>query len=222
MAPRTRYKKSEASREHVLQAAIDTLAAKGYARTSVGDIAERAAMSKGSVHYHFESKEDLVTHVLHTCLARIGRPVHLAWEEPGGSSTTRIAGAVAALRKTRDDMGPEMRVLIDLMAQAVHDESLRAPIAAAMKAEREALHVALQDSLQELGLVPVVAPDLILRLLMALLDGFVLHRLFDPPTPEESDALDEALTHLARGLFAATAAQNEAAMRTSEAPRLRS
>ena len=95
MGTRTRYKKSEVSREQVLQAAIDTLAAKGYAHTSVGDIAERAGMSKGSVLYHFESKDDLITHVLHACIVRIGAPVRAAWERPGVSSTERIAGAIA-------------------------------------------------------------------------------------------------------------------------------
>lgn len=218
-ARRTRYKKSEVSREQVLQAAIDCLATKGFAHTSVGDIAERAGMSKGSVHYHFESKDDLLTHVLHHCLERIGTPVRAAWEQKALSSTERIAGAISALRQTREDMGPEMRVVIDLMAQAVHDEQLRVPIAAAMQREREALLEALRESLHELGMTPLVAPELILRLLMAMLDGFVLHRLFDPPTPEESDALDAALTHIARGLFAATGP--EFFMPETDAPRLR-
>ena len=223
MTPKTRYKKSGVSREQVLQAAVDTLAAKGYARTSVGDIAERAGMSKGSVHYHFESKDDLLTHVLHHCLERIGAPVRAAWEQRAVTSTERIAGAIGALRQTRDDLGPEMRVIIDLMAQAVHDEQLRGPIAAAMQREREALLEALRESLGELGMVPLVAPDLILRLLMAMLDGFVLHRLFDPPTPEESDALDAALTHIARGLFAATTGEFATPMPLSaDLPRLRS
>ncbi len=204
MAQRTRYKKSAESREHVLEAAIATLADKGYAHTSVGDIAERAGMSKGSVHYHFESKDDLLAHVLHVCIARIGEPVRAAWDRPGVSSIERIAAAIGALRETRDDLGPEMRVLVNLMAQAVHDEQLRSPIATAMRQERETLHGALTDSLAELGVVPVVAPELILRLLMALLDGLVLHRLFDPPTPAESDAIDAALTEIARSLFATT------------------
>lgn len=207
MAARTRYKKSEVSREHVLQAAIDTLAAKGYAHTSVGDIAERAGMSKGSVHYHFESKDDLIAHVLHACIARIGAPVRAAWERPGVSSTERIAGAIGSLRETRESLAPELRVLVDLMAQAVHDDHLRGPIAAAMRQEREALLEALRESIAELGMVPVVPPELILRLLMAMLDGLVLHRLFDPPTPEESDGIDLALTHIARGLFAATSGE---------------
>ncbi len=207
MTQRTRYKKSEVSREQVLQAAIDTLASKGYAHTSVGDIAERAGMSKGSVHYHFESKDDLLAHVLHVCIARIGKPVREAWEKPGISATERIAAAIGCLRETRESLKPELRVLVDLMAQAVHDEQLRAPIAVAMRQEREQLLEALRASIEELGMVPVVAPDLILRLLMALLDGLVLHRLFDPPTAEESDALDVALTHIARGLFAASSGE---------------
>jgi AcrR family transcriptional regulator len=195
----------------VLQAAVETLASKGFAHTSVSDIAERAGMSKGSVHYHFESKDDLLAHVLQACIARIGAPVRAAWEQPGISATERIAAAIGSLRETRESLRPELRVLVDLMAQAVHDEKLRVPIASAMRQERVQLLVALRASMGELGMVPVVAPELILRLLTALLDGLVLHRLFDPPSAEESDALDAALTHIAHGLFAASASGESSA-----------
>jgi AcrR family transcriptional regulator len=58
MTKRTGYKKSEASRKQVLDAAVATLAERGLARTSVSDIAATAGMSKGSAHDHFEDKDD--------------------------------------------------------------------------------------------------------------------------------------------------------------------
>jgi AcrR family transcriptional regulator len=67
--PRSRgsYKKSEVSRRQVLEAAVKALAKRGYAKTSVSDIAHAAGMSKGAVHYHFESKDDLIARVLEHC-----------------------------------------------------------------------------------------------------------------------------------------------------------
>ena len=77
------YKKSEASREHVLDAAIAVLAKKGITGTSVQDIADAAGLSKGAVHYHFESKEELLERVLDRCHEVGEARVRAVFAQPG-------------------------------------------------------------------------------------------------------------------------------------------
>src|SRR5438105_2365671 len=82
MRTKTEYKKSEASRQQVIDAAIKTIAKRGISNTSVSDIASSAGMSKGVVHYHFKSKDDLLGRVLEQCSARMSERVRRAWETP--------------------------------------------------------------------------------------------------------------------------------------------
>ena len=52
-----------ARRAQIVDAAIDTIAEVGYARTSLGRIAERAGISRGLISYHFAGKEELITEI---------------------------------------------------------------------------------------------------------------------------------------------------------------
>ncbi|MGE2720350.1 ScbR family autoregulator-binding transcription factor [Mycolicibacterium celeriflavum] len=54
-----RQARSEATRRRIIEAAVDLFNEIGYPATSLGDIIERADMTKGALYYHFDSKEAL-------------------------------------------------------------------------------------------------------------------------------------------------------------------
>lgn len=49
------------TRTRILDVAVDLFIEQGYAGTSIRDISERLGMTKGSLYYHFASKEDVLT-----------------------------------------------------------------------------------------------------------------------------------------------------------------
>ncbi len=53
-----------ARRLQLIEATIDTLAARGYARTTLTDVAKVAGLSHGLVNFHFETKEKLLAETL--------------------------------------------------------------------------------------------------------------------------------------------------------------
>jgi AcrR family transcriptional regulator len=57
-------RKSERTRRAVLDAAARLFARRGYAGTNLSDIAAEAGIKTGSLYYHFESKDELVSEVL--------------------------------------------------------------------------------------------------------------------------------------------------------------
>ena len=61
MVPQAR---SEATRQKILNAAIDLFSEVGYAAAGLGEIIERAGMTKGALYHHFDSKEALATAVI--------------------------------------------------------------------------------------------------------------------------------------------------------------
>lgn len=54
----------DARRRQLIDATIDTIAKRGYARTTLTDVANTAGLSHGLVNFHFETKEKLLTETL--------------------------------------------------------------------------------------------------------------------------------------------------------------
>lgn len=55
----TQAERREHTRALVLDAARDLFGAHGYAATSIGDILDRAAVSRGALYHHFASKDEV-------------------------------------------------------------------------------------------------------------------------------------------------------------------
>jgi AcrR family transcriptional regulator len=67
---------SAARRAQFVAAAIETIAEVGYARATLGRIAERVGVSKGVICYHFAGKDELVREVIADIAARGGAFVY--------------------------------------------------------------------------------------------------------------------------------------------------
>jgi AcrR family transcriptional regulator len=61
MVPQAR---SEVTRQKILDAAIGLFGEVGYAAAGLGEIIERAGMTKGALYHHFDSKEALATAII--------------------------------------------------------------------------------------------------------------------------------------------------------------
>ncbi len=65
-----REQKREATREQVLAAAEALFTERGFEATTVDDIAERADVAKGTVYYHFKTKEDVAVAITRVAMRR--------------------------------------------------------------------------------------------------------------------------------------------------------
>ncbi|MFC5503496.1 TetR/AcrR family transcriptional regulator [Lysinimonas soli] len=65
------HKLAVARQEHILNAALSEFAAHGFADASLNRIIDAAGISKGSMYYYFDGKEDLYTHVIRDRLERL-------------------------------------------------------------------------------------------------------------------------------------------------------
>jgi AcrR family transcriptional regulator len=61
MVPQAR---SEVTRQKLLDAAIDLFSEVGYPAAGLGEIIERAGMTKGALYHHFDSKDALATAII--------------------------------------------------------------------------------------------------------------------------------------------------------------
>ena len=83
-----------ATREKILQAALQVFAEKGYHRAAVDDIVRVSATSKGGVYHHFPNKEALFLALVDEFSAHLARAVALAIASSHGA----LAKVEAALR----------------------------------------------------------------------------------------------------------------------------
>lgn len=74
MSPRTKQQSEslrEVSRTRIMEAALGLFAGKGFAATSISDIAGAAGISKGLMYNYFAGKDELLEHVLQMLLGRV-------------------------------------------------------------------------------------------------------------------------------------------------------
>jgi AcrR family transcriptional regulator len=197
---RAGYKKSEDSRRQVLDAAIATLAARGLASTSIQDIADAAGLSKGAVHYHFESKDELLQHVLGRCCESIHERVRAVFEEPG-LPMERVRRALSEMWAVRRDGIPEFRVLSELHTLSRQNEAIRKALGLALRKAREQIIEVGLNRLIEMGLKARCGHSVAPRLILATLDGLSLQHEVDPIPPEEEIEILKALEITLIALF---------------------
>jgi len=70
--PRPRFHRlADEQQTRILDAALDEFAAHGYRGASLNRIISNAGVSKGSMYYYFDDKEDLYTHVIRDGLQQL-------------------------------------------------------------------------------------------------------------------------------------------------------
>jgi AcrR family transcriptional regulator len=66
-----RQARSEATRQKIIDAAVELFSGVGYQDTGLAEIIERAQMTKGALYYHFDSKEALAVAIVEEGAAEV-------------------------------------------------------------------------------------------------------------------------------------------------------
>lgn len=70
-----RQRQREATRERILEAAVETFAEQGFLGASTREIARRAGTNQGLITYHFQSKDELWRAAVDSIFERLGSPL---------------------------------------------------------------------------------------------------------------------------------------------------
>jgi AcrR family transcriptional regulator len=184
-----RYKKSEISVTHIVDATIRVLARQGYAHTSLMDIANEVGMSKGAVHYHFPTKEALISQVLETAVEAVAERTRRVWTA-GENPLVAVRSALRELWQARAVPSDEVKVVSDLLAQSMHDPNLREPLATYYRFAFSQVEEHLRGTAAGLGIRTKIDPAFIPRILHALLDGLLLQKLVDPESIQDDQVIE--------------------------------
>ncbi|MCC7538983.1 MAG: TetR/AcrR family transcriptional regulator [Deltaproteobacteria bacterium] len=181
MTPRPRNARTDAlgrtSRERVLASAEQLFALKGFAGTSMSDIAKGAEAGKGSIYWHFESKDDILLALLEQrAEAWIAESVEAARSAEGLVAKVDAALAMAERRMRRDKDALRL-LLLTLLERSAVDARVR-------KRVREVYRRYRAETERELAaMMPMVPPAqrrAIGVLVLGAFDGLFLQWQLDP------------------------------------------
>ncbi|MBZ5579381.1 MAG: TetR/AcrR family transcriptional regulator [Acidobacteriia bacterium] len=190
LSSRPKGDKRDRTRAKLLEAARALIRERGYERTTLEDVAERAGMTTGAIYGNFKNRDDLFIALGQTYWAPIRPRVKL------GSSFPEIlhAMAEATIAAIPDRSAAAVGRLTGL-AYAITDETMRAQVTGAT-AESYALGEAWLRAVTNEEDLPMPAAHLV-RVLHALTEGLVLQRLLTPSLLPDQ-VIREAFAALAR------------------------
>lgn len=125
--PKARVDKFSERRAELGEAALTTLAALGYARTSLREIAQNSEFSHGVLHYYFSDKIDLIICSVKQYKARcVTRYDHAV--DSANTCEELMEGFLQSLADTLRDEGHVHRLWYDLRSQALFEEAFRSDV----------------------------------------------------------------------------------------------
>lgn len=78
-------KEAEDRKKEILDVAEELFATKGYDHTSTTDILDRVGIARGTLYYHFRSKEEILDALIHRVIQDMVRNIHQAVSEQRGA-----------------------------------------------------------------------------------------------------------------------------------------
>ena len=180
---RTEARKA-ATREAIIAAAVDQLAAGGYASASIQAVARRAGVATGTLYRHFESKSALFAEAFRRAARRELDAFASATADDGRDTTERIGAAVEAFARRA-------------LAEPTRAYALLAePVDPAVEAERLEFRRGYRDVLAEIMQQGIDRDELMphdTQTFSAALIGATAEALIGPLSTQPRPADDEAL-----------------------------
>lgn len=160
--------KGAAVRARIEAAAIELIAERGWGAVSTRQLAERAGVTAGLVHYHYRSLDDaLRTAVLGAAQTMMDEFVGTIGGAPDLEQA--VARLWAGLDRHPSDE-PGSVLIIEAMLAALRDPEMRTALTVVLHRFRRAL----ADRLRQAG---IADPEATAAVLAAALDGVMLHRM---------------------------------------------
>jgi AcrR family transcriptional regulator len=194
--PRTRPTRDQ-TKQRLFAAAADVFSSRGIGGASIDAIAEAAGFSRGAFYSNFGSKDDLIIEMLadHAEFsAERNRRLLEHYRDPVdfvAASRTEVAD--------EDDLLGRLPLLhMELILYVARSKERRPELAERLKARRELIAEIIAVTNKSAGPGQFVDPSWA-QMLLALEDGFRLHRLIDPEGTSE-DAFLVAVQDLQRAI----------------------
>jgi AcrR family transcriptional regulator len=176
---RTQAERTEETRRRILDAAVDVLAAKGYAGFRTADVSAIAGVSRGAQTHHFPSKDELVVAVVEHVFQRTA--------DLGRKRAHRVRSTDDAIKALISDsqeffFSELFLIALDLAIQGRVQQGDAHPVSQISAATRLPVEASWLAALIDSGVPASVAEDL-LWLTISIVRGLAVRRLWQHDAP---------------------------------------
>lgn len=152
----------------IMDAVHEALLEHGFAALTMQDIADEASVSKSLLHYHYDTKQDLLVAFLDYLVERGEQRAAECDDEPASERLRSFARS--ALVDTSENDWAFATAILELKAQAPHDETYREQLARNEASLRSYVASIVRTGI-ETGDFRAVDPEATARLFLAAIDG---------------------------------------------------
>ncbi len=185
--------------QRILEAAASLFGRDGFQGASMNAVAREAGVSKGLLHYHFQSKEHLLLEAQRATFRQIFRRFSERFERGERGMDTAV-DALDALWDSIIAMRGWTPFMVETISQAVGDRPGRAPVDAfyeeAMSLLQQGIEQTFHHDMDRLA----VPPERLARMVRVNMHGLIVE-LARATTPEEIEHAQETYRDL-RDMFA--------------------
>jgi AcrR family transcriptional regulator len=195
MSPKrlTRKESQANTRSSLLRSAAKVFSCKGMDRSSIEEIAEDAGYTKGAFYANFKSKEELFLAMLDERFSERIEEVERAFSDDGSPpEQARHAAADFAAAK-RADPDAE-RLFLEFASYALRNPAFREELLTRFATLRSRLGEVYGHRMREYGFEPPQPIDRIVRMVIAMADGWAMWSLLEPD--EVDDELLESMMEI--------------------------
>jgi len=171
---------SESTRERILEAACDLIAADGIDEVRIARVATRAGASTALVHHYFSTREELLEQALIHSFERAGED-RFGEPEALGTATEKLARAIGDCLPLPGPQEREWVLWVELWLRAVRDPGLRPVAARLYERYRKWIAELIRAGVESGEFRADVDVGSAADLAMALLDGAGIRALLEDP-----------------------------------------
>ena len=188
---------AESTRERILEAACDLIAADGIDEVRIARVATRAGASTALVHHYFSTREELLAQALVHSFEQAGEERFGEGAETAGTATEGLAQAIRECLPLPGAQEREWVLWVELWLRAVRDESLRPVAADLYRRYRDWMASFIRVGVDSGEFPSGTDVEAVADGAMALLDGVGLRALIGDPAMDVDRARRLVAEHLA-------------------------
>lgn len=161
---------TETTTDELMEATYRALCKHGYASLSMQDIADESTKSKAALHYHYDSKHDLLLafleHLYREFEARLA-------EEPDADPATRLTTFIERRLTARDEgTHREFRTaILEIKAQAPYDDAFRERLAKFDRLMHGRMRAIIEEGITQGAFRSAVDPDATAEFFVTVISG---------------------------------------------------
>jgi AcrR family transcriptional regulator len=200
LQPLTPERRRQQTREHLLAAAAEVFAARGFHGASLDEVAAVAGFTKGAVYSNFKNKEDLFLALFKANYDREMNAIRGALADSGVPPEARISEFVDLIRDQTAQAGRNFSLLYqEFSLYAARNPAVREELTRIDDEGAQALAEIIQAERERVGLEPLASPLQTARIVELLFRGIGQLQNLQPDVADD-EFVAAAIAFVARGL----------------------